>query len=298
MSDGPKYLRRARLTIVKPRPDPSTGIGSFFGLEPRNAIEIENLQVKWEIKKSVGSSTPNGCTLSSTNLAESTRDDLSSASSLVGILEVAYGSDELRRLFIGDVFHVGHEFDGPTCATKLQLHDGGRAYAVAQVVQSFKAGTTILTAVKAAAKALQLKLPPAVETMPALQRAVTTGLALEGRASDALSRLLAPFDLGWSIQDGTLAILTEHGVRPGEAILIDELAGMIGSPKWGNPSKPGKKPPLTVQLLLFPELAAGGMVQVRSRTANGDFKVTDVAHVGDSMGGDCMTTIECKAAGT
>jgi hypothetical protein len=297
MADGPQYLRHTRLTIVKPKPDPSTGVGSFFGLEHANALQIDELQVKFEIKKSIGSSTSNTCTMSATNLAEATRDEISAAAPLVAILEVAYGSDELRRIFIGDVFHVGHEFDGPTCTTKLQLHDGGRAYAYARVVQSFKAGSTVLQAVKAAAKALQLTVPPAVDSIPGMQRAVTAGISLAGSAAAEMSSLLAPLGLGWSIQDGALAILADHGIRPGEAILINEAAGMLGSPTWGNPSKAGKKPPLTVKMLLFPELTAGGLVQVRSRTANGDFKVTDVTHSGDSMGGDQTTTIECKAVG-
>lgn len=296
--EGPAYLRRARLTIVKPRPDPRTGIGAFFGIEPTNALEIDGLRVQFEIKKSLGA-TPNSCAITVTNLAEATRAELA-VSPLVAILEVGYGTGELRRLFAGDVFYVAHDLDGADWTTRLQLHDGGRAYAHARVVTSFKAGTTILAAVKAAAAALQVKVPPAVETLPALQRATTAGLTLAGKASDEMSRLLTPFGLGWSIQDGALVVLTEggrSGIRPGEAILLNEAAGMIGSPKWGNPPKPGQKPPLSVRHLLFPELSPGGLVQVQSRTANGNFKLTDVTHQGDTEGGDWLTSVEAKAVG-
>ena len=293
MSTERKYLRAARLTLVKPRPDPSTGVGSFFGLEPTNALQIDDLRLTFDVKRSLGA-TPNSCTLTVTNLAERTRDELA-VTPLVALLDVGYAGGELRRLFAGDVFHVGHEWSGPTVTTKLQLHDGGRAYAHARVVKSFKAGTSVLTAVKAAAAALTLKVPPAVETLPDLQRAVTAGVTLAGRAADELSRLLTPFGLGWSIQDGALVILADRGIRPGEAIVVDEAAGMLDSPKWGNPPTPGQPPPLSVRCLLFPELEPGGLVQVTSRTAKGSFKITDVAHAGDTMGGDCTTTIECKA---
>jgi hypothetical protein len=288
MRDGPAYLRRARLTIAKPR------AGSFFSTEP-NAVEVENLQVRFEIKKSL-KSTPNPATLTITNLAESTRDELAKLPQ-VAILEVAYGDAELERIFIGDVFYVGHEWAGPTVETKLQAHDGGRAYAHARVTQSLKAGSVVLEGVKAAAAALGLKLPPPVLTMPQLQQAATAGLALAGRASDELSRLLTPFGLGWSVQDGNLVVLADSGVRPGQAILIDEAAGMIDTPKWSTPSKPGQRPTLAVDCLLFPEVAPGNTIQVKSRTANGLFKVTDVTHTGDTMGGDWMTSIEAKEAG-
>lgn len=302
MSDGPSYLRRLRLTIVKPRPDPATGVDSFFGLQRTNALEIDAssdepaLRVKAEIKKSL-SSTPNPATITIWNLADRTRDELA-ASPLVVILEVGYGSGELRQLFLGDVFYVSHELDGPNVVTMLQAHDGGRAYAHARINRSYRAGTPVITAVKEAALALGLQVPAAVESHPDLQRAAAAGLVLAGKASDQLSRLLSPFGLGWSIQDGSLTVLSEHGIRPGEAILIDEQAGMIGSPTWGQPSKKGAKPPLTVKTLLFPELAPGKQVTVKSRFANGNFKIKDANHdVDTDAGGDWMTTIECKAAG-
>jgi hypothetical protein len=299
--DGPAYLRRGRLTIVRPKPDPSTGVGSFFGVDHANAIEIDAasdqpaLQIKATIKKSA-SSTPNPAEVTITNLAERTRDQLSAAAHLVAILETGYGSAELRQILIGDVVHVGHEADGPHIATKILVHDGGRAYAHARIGQSFRAGAPIVNGVKAAAQAMQLRLPAGVETMPELQQVATAGISMAGRASDEMSRLLTPFGLGWSIQDGALVVLSDRGIRPGEAIVIDEQAGMIGSPKWGNPTK-GKKPPLTVQCLLFPELAVGGRVRVKSRTANGDFKVTDCQHQIDTHGGDWMTSVDCRAAG-
>jgi hypothetical protein len=288
MRAGPACLRRARLTIAKPRS------GSYFATEP-NALQVEELQVQFSIKKSLRS-TPNPATLSITNLAESTRDELAKLPQ-VAVLEVSYGDAAPERLFIGDVFYVGHEWDGPTVVTKLQAHDGGRAYAHARVTQSFKAGAVVLDAVKAAAAGLGLKLPPPVLTMPQLQQAATAGLALAGRASDELSRLLTPLGLGWSVQDGNLVVLDERGVRPGQAIVIDEAAGMIDSPKWSTPSKPGKRPTLSLQCLLFPEVAPGNTIQVRSKTANGLFKVTDVSHEGDTMGGDWLTTIEARAVG-
>lgn len=302
MSDGPAFLRRARLTIVRPKPDPATGIGAFFSLERDNAIEVDastdkpSLRIQAEIRKSLGS-TPNACTLTVTNLAESTRDALSADASLVAILEVGYGDAELRRIFTGDVFHVGHELDGPHVTTKLQAHDGGRAYAHARILKSYRAGTSYLTAIRETAQALGLTLPPAIESHPGINRAATAGISLAGKASAELTRLLEPFGLGWSIQDGGLVVLAESNIRPGETILIDEQAGMIGSPTWGQPSKKRKKPPLSVKCLLFPELAPGGRVRVKSRAAAGDFKVKDVQHDLDTHGGDWMTSIQCQEAG-
>ena len=97
MSTERKYLRAARLTLVKPRPDPSTGVGSFFGLEPTNALQIDDLRLTFDVKRSLGA-TPNSCTLTVTNLAERTRDELA-VTPLVALLDVGYAGGELRRLF-------------------------------------------------------------------------------------------------------------------------------------------------------------------------------------------------------
>ena len=290
MRDGPAYLRRARLTIVRPRPDPSTGAGSYFGTQRENALVIERLRIQFSIKKSLGKK-PNAGELTITNLAEATRDQLA-ATPLVAILEVGYGDAELRRLFAGDVLSVTHDYDGTEWTTTLQAHDGGRALAHGRVRVGYRARTPALAVLREVARSLGLRLPRDTENLPALQQALTAGASLSGRASEELSRLLEPLGLGWSIQDGDLVVLPERGIRPGEAILIDEAAGMIGSPKWGSPPKPGQRPPLSVECLLFPELEPGREVQVKSRTANGQFKVTAVEHAGDTEGGDWKTAIE------
>ena len=295
MRDGPAYLRRARLTIVRPRPDPSTGAGAYFGLQRENALAIENLRIQFDIQKSLGSS-PNTCELTVTNVAEGTRDQLA-VTPLVAILEVGYGDGELQRIASGDVIRVVHERDGSDWTTKLQLRDGGRALAHARAEVTYRQGATVASVVRSVAASMGLRLPPAADNLPGMQVGMAAAATLAGRASEELSRLLAPLGLGWWVQDGDLVVLQARGIRPGEAIVIDEAAGMLGSPKWGNPPKPGKRPPLSVECLLFPELEPGRQIQVKSRVANGQFKVTKVGHAGDTHGGGWMTSVEARAAG-
>ena len=85
------------------------------------------------------------------------------------------------------------------------------------------------------------------------------------------------------------------GVAPGEAIRIDQAAGMIGSPDVAPPSKPGKKPTITVRCLLLPEAKPGGLVDIVSRTVTGLHRLRDITHTGDTHGEDWTTAMEVTA---
>lgn len=295
------FDRFARVTLAKPRPDPTTKIGRFFGQLLPSDLELEGgsgkFRVQFEIKKS-GKKSPNTCKVTISNLGPSIRDEIAQLP-MVLLLEAGYAAGEVRQIWIGDVFHVQSEQDGEDWETTIQALDGGRAYANARVNRTFSAGATLLDAVQDTAAAMGLAVPRDVLTNRSLQAALSAGMTLAGSAADELSRLLEPIGLGWSVQDGSLVVLSEGGIRPGEAILIDEQAGMIGSPKWSTPTRPGKKPTLSVSCLLFPEVAAGVRLRVKSRSANGDFKVTSVTHQGDTHGSDgesWSTSIEARAA--
>lgn len=285
------YNRASRLTVWKPRPSPQSSVGAFFEAAIPNAAVIENLRVQFAISKSLGSD-PNTCELVVTNLAERTRAEFEEAPLKV-ILEVGFDG-QLEHLFSGDVSWAASVKVGPEWETTLQVRDGGRAHAHARVNRSYDRGTAAITAIREAAKAMGLEVPRAVDRLPELQRQFAAGVAIAGRASDELSRLLAPFDLGWSIQDGTLQILAGADVRAGQAIVIEEGAGMVGSPAFSPPSKPGARPVLKVSSLLYPQATPGGTIEVRSRRIRGQFKVNQVEHKGDTFGA-ATTEIEAVA---
>lgn len=290
-TDRAAYLRTARLTVWTPRPDPTTQLGAFFGAIVPNALVVEDLRIEYSASKD-GRSEPNKCQVKVTNLARTSRAEFSTLPKRAQ-LEVGYAG-QLRRLFVGDVTYATHELAGTDWVTTLTIADGSRAYKFARVNRAMAAGTPAIAAIREVAKALGLPLPAAVEQRQDLRRQFAQGVTLLGRASDEMSKLLQPFGLSWSIQDGALAILDAVQVRPGDAIVLDEAAGLVDSPVLSAPKKPGDKPVLSARCLLYPEVQVGRLLSVRSRTVTGRFRVESVAHEGCNLDGDQLTSLEAK----
>jgi hypothetical protein len=285
--------RLCRVTLAKPRPTPTTRLGAFVGELLPNGLEVTDLRVKFEVKRST-SSAPNTALITIYNLAPASRAQVIERPQVV-MLEAGYRSTGLRRLFAGDVTYAHSRPAGADIETIIQAADGGRAFAHARVNRAFAGGVTALAALREVASAMGLSVPRSVELRPELGRQFVQGLSLFGSASDAMSRLLAPFGLGWSIQDGELRILDERGVGPGEALSIDQDAGMIGSPEVNPPSKPKGKPTVSVKCLLLPEAKPGGQVQLVSRTVTGLHKIKEAGHAGDTHGPEWTTSLEVTA---
>lgn len=288
-----KWLRAARVVIWEPRPDPTSPLGAFFAGVTPNAIEIEDHRISFTIKKSL-KPEPNPAEITITNLARETIGWLQRRPLRLS-LQVGHGGD-LAQAFVGDVNHSPPAIDGVDVNLTLLASDGGRAYRWAEVNRSLADGVTIAAAVRDAAAAMGLEVPPAVAARSELQRRIPAGLSLIGRASRQLSLLLEPLGLTWSIQDGALAVLGDRDVRTGGGVLvIDEDGGLIGSPSLAPPRSRGERPTLSLSMLLSTEVTPGRKIEVRSRYVSGQYRVENLTHEGDTADVDrWTTTLEAK----
>lgn len=294
------YNRNVKVTVWKPPAGSSAGFFTYT-----DAIEISALRVRFDITRQLGKQ-PNKCDLLISNLSDDSRSFFEQRPLHVK-LDAGYDG-EFRHLFSGDIRfgqskvqtkqkfaygqskHIGTDWE-----TKLQLGDGDRAFRHARVSRTFKPGTTVRTALEEAAKSMGLALPDSISASPLLEEQFTQGITLQGPTRDELTNLLAPFGYRWSIQNGQLTILADEQVTPGEALVISQDTGMIGTPEFGAPKKKGGKPTLTVQSLLYPEVNPGGLIHVESLHIKGNFKVSRVNHIGDTHGPDWTTEIEATA---
>lgn len=259
----------------------------------RKAVEITDLRIQFSVEKHLAKE-PNAATLTVTNASKTTRSFLETKPLIV---QIAAGYDGVaRHLFTGDLRFAKSTREGTDWETELQLGDGDRAYRYARVSRSYKAGTSVIVALREAAAALGLDLPGPITTSPALATQFAAGVVLHGPARDELTKLLAPYGYHWSIQDGKLVILKDAEIRADRAIVISADAGMIGSPEFGEPATKGAPPSLTVRTLLYPEVTPGGKISVESKAIRGVFKVVRVVHAGDSHGDDWTTEIEARPA--
>lgn len=290
------FNRTVELTIYA-QPAPLTGTTTpapNFFTQLSNAIQITGLRVKFEIKKNLGKE-PNTCTCSVYNLSEDTRRALDKKP-LYATLRAGYDGVP-RLMFSGHISFAQSRRDGTEWETKIQIGDGQRAFACARMSRSYSGTVTAYQVVNDCAASMGMRLPPEAQKDPALKQPLSASIVAHGPTRDVLTRLLAPYGYGWSMQNGRLVILSDlqtTGVAPR---IIDQEAGMIGSPERGVPRRPGDPSDVSVECLLYPEIQPGERIEVDSDSLTGQFKVTDVGHVGDTHGSEWLTRIKALPLG-
>jgi len=285
--------RGCKVTIITPSPLPEAFFEGAPG--PENAIEITGMRVRFSIEKSV-TSTPNKAEVIIDNLAERTRA-LCTKKPLTIRLDAGY-QKELRTLFLGDVRRGYSRLAKPQWETVFQLGDGDRAQRLARINRTYGPGTTVLKAVQDITRSMGLSLSATdVNRLGGLQVQFNGGYAAQGASRNELTRILAPFGVLWSIQDGKLQLLRDGDVGPGEAVVVSQDTGLIGTPEYTNPTRGGKSPELKFKMLLYPQLRPGNLVQVTSRAIAGQFfRIQKVIHKGDTWGTDWFSEVEAVPA--
>lgn len=307
---GEDFGRVYKLTVIQtPELEDIAGFGRSFFEELQVITEITDPQrIKFKVEKHL-QRTPNQAEITITNLAELSREDFVRGPAKVR-LEAGYDSTP-RLLFIGDVRFGSNEHTGTEWETKLQLGDGARAYAEARHNMSYAKGTPVTTIIGHLCKAFGVS-PPDLSTLTELQARLSTGEVVTGWAADELERILAPFGMSYSFQDGRLQIMRYDDVVPGVRRVLatpENGGGIIGTPtidppKIRAPPKRGhrsgkarelKVPKLKIKHTLYPEITPGEQIEVQSRSINGTFRVDAVTHEGDLWGNDWTTHIEGRS---
>ncbi len=207
-------------------------------------------------------------------------------------LSVGYdGEENLQHLFSGDLRIADTDHSGANVETTLEMGEGDRAFQFAHVSRSYS-GVPQIKVVSDAITSLGLPVPESLKAITALSLPFTG--VVHGPAHAEVTNLLTPAGVGWSIQDGQFVALAAAQVREGEAVLIRQGDGMVGSPKIGASKKPGEAPMLHVKTLIDPRISAGGKIQVRSRDINGVFRVEHLEHSGDFRGKDWYTEVRAR----
>lgn len=281
------FRRNVRLTVARPAGDGPSG----YFTQQANAVQIEKHRVVFEVEKTLHGA-PNTTSVEVYNLAERTRAAFEE-SPLFCILEAGHDG-EYAVLAAGDLRRARSEYDGTNWVTRLELGEGRRAYLHARVSRSLGPGTEKLTAVRELAAAMGLVVPAGAAQAVELKERFQRGIALHGRASEQLDRIAAGAGFQWSVQDGVLVMLRAGDVRPGEAFVVSQDTGMIGSPVHGSPPTAGGPAPVLVRMLLAAQVRAGGVIQVESIAHRGQFRVEKVRHAGDTEGPDWTTEVEAK----
>jgi hypothetical protein len=261
-----------------------------FGMTADQVVTIANLRMQFSIRKTL-SKEPNDATISVTNAAPTTRGFMQFKGAQV-VLEAGY-EDSMRVVFTGDIRQADHTLEGPNWTSKLTCGDGERGFQHARLNRSWRGSTPAGTIVAAAIEAMGLGVGNLAEVKDALNKShgYRSGYVARGSAARELDTVLKAAGYEWSIQDGQLHISRTDDVPTG-TVLLSPDSGLIGSPTHGSAPKKGKPPVLKIKTLLMPQLKPGSFVRVESAQHKGDFKLIEVAHSGDTAGGDWYTESE------
>lgn len=261
------------------------------GLGDDEEAEKKGLRVEFTVKRTL-TKEPNTCEITIYNLAPSTRADFEKKPATVTLHA---GYDRVPRLlFTGDLRKAWSEKDGTLWKTYIRVGDGARAYAHARISRSYKPPIQVRKVLQDAANSMGLDLPPEIEQSVELKQSLSSGISLHGPTRDVLTRLLAPYGYGWSVQNGTLQIVRDGDTR-GEAFLINADTGLKNSPTRETSDKALERLELNMDVALFPELFPSGLIKLESDAFEGTFRMLEVTHTGDSAGDEWNSKVKARA---
>lgn len=278
------YDRRVVLVVGKVPGDDLTE-------KTAEALRIEGLRVQFKIRKS-DKPEPNKAEVVIYNLKASSRSDLEADKGVRVILSAGY-ADSTSQIFSGDSRFVNNRREDVDWLTKIEAHDGGRAYRFARTSESFSAGATAADLVKKLVAQLVKDPGNALEKAGKLTRSFANGYTASGPTAELLTEHLAEEGYGWSIQDGRMEVLKLDETLADEVPLISPDTGLIGSPEMGAPEKKKGAARLKVKMLLRP-IRPGQKFKLDAKGRKGEYRSHVVTHQGDTHSGDWYTEIEAS----
>lgn len=260
-------------------------------------LQIRNLRMAFQASRS-DKPEPNTATVTIYNLKEENRTALSKQKRAPVLLSAGYNNAG-GLILSGEASIVQHTRQGPDWVTRLECGDKAHALGNAHASVSLAKGTSAKEVVLALVKSIGAEKGniEAALGRGGLRQGLTgypSGYSCRGKASAALDSVLGSLGLEWSVQDGRMQILRPSEVAEGQALLISESSGLIGSPEYGLPdATKGGPPTLKFKCLLQHRLRPGVKVALKSRSVSGVFKCQKVTHQGDTHGQEF--TSECEA---
>lgn len=244
-----------------------------------DTLVINNLRISFDIDKTINEK-PNPATIRVWNLNSSHLNQILSGAFDKVALSVGYQT--LTQIYSGDITKASVQRHDLDFILTLECADGFRAYTQARITSTLKSGSNDEQILTELSKTLPSVNLGTVEVTN--KRKLPRGKVMNGDTRELLNRLARNSGADWSIQDGELVFLPKNKVLKAEAILISQETGMVNAPEHTDDG-------LELQCLLNPQLAIGGLVEVKSILDyfNGQYKVVKLLHSGDAMEGDWLS---------
>lgn len=218
----------------------------------------------------------------------------------------------MNTIFVGnvDMKGAGSERKGPDIITTLECGEGESAIVMSRLDKSYPAGTNLYQILQDLASAMNAS---SVTTDGGINAGLVLGIpsftygrgiTLHGSCKESLDKLLKPFGLRWSVQNGGLNIVPVKQYNGTQAIVVasgsvldnasgvatfnpNNATGLIGTPSRSDYYTKFKS-------LLNPNIIPGCLVQLicENNALNGFYKVLTAHYMGDTH--DNKWEVECE----
>lgn len=210
------------------------------------------------------------------NLSNSTIESIEAKAYV--ILNAGYKGD-VGNILSGKIESINTVWEGVDKVTVLKVSDGGFEWRNAVVNKTYQAGTKARYIMADLASILGLEVG---EISPKNDIEYKLGKSISGYVETALKQLVKDTESKMYISKGRLYIRDENkGTETG--FLLNSDTGLIGSPekieeedeKWNKVIK------YKVQSLLNHRISTDSLIQIESKTINGNYRVESGVHTGD-----------------
>ncbi len=269
-----------------------------FGRRARLTLgetQVEGLRISFKIDRT-DEPTPDTAEISVWNLAETTREGLTSSRSLPVTLEAGYGT--LQLLFLGDIMENGVTTarKGPDWITTLRTGDGLSCHRTNRVTHNIPKGMPINQAVVGllqkmsgvdvtnAIAQVNAGLPGLVSARPSYN-----GTVLQGSALQELNKFVRAFGYRVIVVHGKVEFHQITGTySDGTVPSLSPTSGLLGAPVATQDGF------IQFRCFLRPEIAPKRQVQVIwSQVPLGLFIVArKITHTGDTRSAEWYTEVE------
>ncbi len=209
------------------------------------------------------------------NLSENTIANIKSKAYV--ILNAGYKGD-VGNILSGKIEKITSEWEKVDKVTKITLSDGGFEWRNAKINKTYQKGITAKYIMQDLANILGLEI---AEINPTKNISYNLGRTINGSVGSALKQLVKDTGSKMYINKGKLYIREDNkGNETG--FLLDSEHGLIDSPERIEEEKNGEKIiKYKIKSLLNYKLTTDSIIEVKSRTLNGFYRVIEGVHTGD-----------------
>lgn len=234
MSTTDQYLRKCSLTVSK------NGTG----------IDLSSLRIAFKTVQS-DVETPNHAIIRVFNASDATAEAAKEFSAIR--LQAGHETGAFGTIFDGTIKQVRRgRVDQVNTYIDFLASDGDVPYNFGVVSKSLPAGATAQDELNAICQAMGLPVGYVPNLPPG---AAQRGQVKFGMGRSHIRDLAEKNGMTWSIQNGKLQMIPVTSYKPGEAVVLNAVTGMIGLPEQTQGG-------ILVKCLLNPKLQIGGLLQI------------------------------------